>query len=279
MRWSFASSAFRHVTLPEAIAAIAAAGYSGVEIMADVPHAYPPIVGEPELREIRDALDEHGLAVSGVGGSLLRALGDAHHPSFVETDPAARRQRIKHTVGCLRLASQLGAAMVTIPPGGPVPADVEPEQAWELFVAALRGEVVPVAEAMGITLLLAPEPGLLLATPEHFLRLKQAVPSPALALDFDPGHLYCAGLDPVALVPGLAAHTRHYRVADSPPSRERRRLLPGKGEIDLRQVLAAIAGTGYSDWATVDLYPCEGDPAKSARRALASLHRREAPPG
>ena len=38
----FSTNAFKRNTLEEAIDAIARAGYSGVELMADIPHAYPP---------------------------------------------------------------------------------------------------------------------------------------------------------------------------------------------------------------------------------------------
>ena len=38
---AFSTNAFKKNTLEEAIEAIARIGYGGVELMADVPHAYP----------------------------------------------------------------------------------------------------------------------------------------------------------------------------------------------------------------------------------------------
>ncbi len=42
MHLAFSTNAFKRNTLEEAIAAIAQAGYAGIELMADIPHAYPP---------------------------------------------------------------------------------------------------------------------------------------------------------------------------------------------------------------------------------------------
>ena len=42
MKLAFSTNAFKQVSLEESLREIAACGYAGVEIMADVPHAYPP---------------------------------------------------------------------------------------------------------------------------------------------------------------------------------------------------------------------------------------------
>ena len=42
MKLAFSTNAFKQVSLEESLRQIAACGYAGVEIMADVPHAYPP---------------------------------------------------------------------------------------------------------------------------------------------------------------------------------------------------------------------------------------------
>ena len=41
MKFAFSSNAFLHRTLSETISCLAGIGYQGIEIMADVPHAYP----------------------------------------------------------------------------------------------------------------------------------------------------------------------------------------------------------------------------------------------
>jgi sugar phosphate isomerase/epimerase len=271
MRYGFSTNAFRRFSIEEAIAAIAAAGYDGVEIMADVPHAYPPAVGEAELRSLRGALDRHGLQISNINGFMLCALGDFHHPSFIEPDPAARRQRVEHTCNCLHLAARLGCSTVSIEPGGPLPPGMDPDHAWELFCHALGHDLVPVAEALGVAILVEPEPGLLIETPEQFLQLKELVPSPAVALNFDIGHFFCAGKEPADWVARLAQYTRHYHLEDIAADRVHHHLAPGAGAIDLQATLDAIGATGYTGFVTVELYPYEDDPAGAARQAMEYL--------
>ncbi len=41
IRLAFSSNAYKKNTLSEAIDSVASIGYSGVEVMADVPHALP----------------------------------------------------------------------------------------------------------------------------------------------------------------------------------------------------------------------------------------------
>ena len=41
LKLSFSTNAFARFSVPEAIEIIAKTGYSGVEILADVPHLYP----------------------------------------------------------------------------------------------------------------------------------------------------------------------------------------------------------------------------------------------
>ena len=41
MKLAFSTNAFTRFSLRDAIVAIKEAGYAGVEILADVPHAYP----------------------------------------------------------------------------------------------------------------------------------------------------------------------------------------------------------------------------------------------
>ena len=46
MKLAFSTNAFVRFPLPDAIAAIREAGFAGVEILADAPHAYPDSIDE-----------------------------------------------------------------------------------------------------------------------------------------------------------------------------------------------------------------------------------------
>ena len=54
MRLAFSTNAYMRIPFDEAAARIAALGYEGLELMADVPHAWPAGLLEGTKRAIRD---------------------------------------------------------------------------------------------------------------------------------------------------------------------------------------------------------------------------------
>jgi hypothetical protein len=83
----------RRAAFAEAVSAIADAGYTGVELMADVPHAAPATFGPDLRRQLRAQLDELHLAVSNVNAFTLFADGDTYHPTWIEADDPRRHMR------------------------------------------------------------------------------------------------------------------------------------------------------------------------------------------
>ena len=59
MKFAFSSNAFLRHSLFETIEILAAIGYGGIEIMADVPHAYPRNLSGRDIAEIRRLLDKN----------------------------------------------------------------------------------------------------------------------------------------------------------------------------------------------------------------------------
>jgi sugar phosphate isomerase/epimerase len=62
MKLAFSTNAYLKFSFPEAVRRLAAIGYAGVEIMADVPHAWPACLLEEQKQAIRDSLKQHNLA-------------------------------------------------------------------------------------------------------------------------------------------------------------------------------------------------------------------------
>ncbi|CQR73783.1 3-dehydroshikimate dehydratase [Sporomusa ovata DSM 2662] len=269
MKYSFSTNAFRKYDIQAAIKAIAALGYSGVEIMCDIPHAYPPLTSAKTRKEIARVVKELGISIANLNAFMLYAIGDTWHPSFIEKEEHKRRQRIEHTINCLYLAKDLEAKSISIEPGGPV-IGVDREWAMGAFLEAIS-ELTPIAEKLKVDVLIEPEPDLLIETSGQFLKLMEKVDSPAVKLNFDIGHFYCAFEDPARLVHQLAPYTGHYHLEDIAPSRVHRHLIPGEGAIDLKAVLAAIEYSGYDGFITAELYPYEDRPIEAASQALQYL--------
>src|SRR5579862_4801959 len=131
---AFSTNAFKKNTLEEAIDAIAAIGYSAVELMADAPHALPSKMPPARREAIKKQIRDRGLVVSNVNAFTLFACGDTYHPTWIEETDAKRRQRIDHTLRCIDLAADFGAKTISLQPGGPlIGTTMTRDQAGERF--------------------------------------------------------------------------------------------------------------------------------------------------
>jgi sugar phosphate isomerase/epimerase len=274
MHLAFSTNAYLKFPFDEAAARIAALGYEGLELLADVPHAWPAGLLATQKRGILKALEQVGLAFSNINAFMMNAVSDQRqpywHPSFIEPETNYRQVRIDHTRRALLLCAELGAPHITTEPGGPLAPGQSRQQAIDLFVEVLK----PLAELaldLGVLLLIEPEPGLLLETSDQYLEVAERVGSPSIGLNFDVGHAYCVSEDIPRAIGKLASHIRHYHVEDIAASRVHHHLVPGTGAIDFAEVVAAIRRTGYQGWLTVELYPFVDDPDSAARQALELL--------
>jgi sugar phosphate isomerase/epimerase len=274
MKLAFSSNAYMNFSIEETIRRIAALGYAGLELLADVPHAWPAGLLPERRRAIRECLAAHGLAISNVNGFMMNAVADPRqpywHPSWIEPDPNYRAIRREHTKRALALAAELGAANLQTEPGGPL----APGQSWNAAARLFYDELMPCVEAAekhGVMLLIEPEPGLLIERFEQYLEFAAWVDSPWLGLNFDIGHAYCVGEDPERWIARMAPHTRHYHVEDIAASRVHRHLIPGEGAIDFAATLREIAQSGYDGWLTVELYPYIDRPDDAGRQAKVFL--------
>jgi sugar phosphate isomerase/epimerase len=273
LKLAYSSNAYMRFSISEAIERIASIGYAGVELMADVPHAWPATTTDEDIERVRSALRSAGLSVSNINAFMMNAVEDFWHPSWIEPDESYRRKRIEHTKASLTMAKKLGATCITTEPGGPLDNGMSRDRAMGIFADGLR-ETLEHAEREGVLLLVEPEPGLLVENAVQFEELARRVDSAAFGLNFDVGHFYCVS-DPLPeTVERLAAFTRHYHFEDIAADRVHEHLIPGDGAIDFGAVVNAIARTGYDGWLTVELYPYLDDPdaaGRAARDVLAPL--------
>ena len=270
MRLAFSSNAYLRYSFAEAARRIAAIGYAGIEIMADVPHAWPAYLLLEQKRDIRAAVDKNQLSISNINAFMMHAVDDPRqkywHPSWIDPDRHYRRIRVDHTRKALTLAKELGSPCITTEPGGPV----EPGSSWSTALKMFVEELKPVAEHAdkeGVLLLVEPEPGLLIETADQFEEFMRHIDCPAVAMNFDIGHSYCVGDDPAATIRRMAKYMRHIHLEDIAATRVHEHLIPGDGAIDLPAALRAISEVGYTGWITIELYPYATDPDAAAATA------------
>jgi sugar phosphate isomerase/epimerase len=279
MKLAFSTNAYLNHSFPEACRRLADIGYRGVEIMADVPHAWPAYLLPEQKDGIREALKKHRLKISNINAFMMHAIDDPRqkywHPSWIEPDVNYRRIRIEHTKKALTLAKELGAPCITTEPGGPL--EGRPwKDCLKLFVEMLK-PVVEHAEKVGVPLLVEPEPDLLIETADQYLEFSEYFQTPFLGLNFDIGHFYCVKDDPPATVRKLAPLIRHVHLEDIAATRVHHHLIPGEGVIDFGATLKALDEVGYQDWVTIELYTCHENPdaaAKTARERVLAIAKK-----
>lgn len=269
MQLAFSTNAYLNHSFADTCERLAGIGYRGVEIMADVPHAWPAYLLPEHKRAIRAALDAHQLSISNINAFMMHAVNDHRqkywHPSWIEPDRNYRQVRIDHTKRALTLAKELGAPCITTEPGGPLEG-----RPWgdmlNLFVEMLK-PVVEHAEKEQVLLLVEPEPDLLIETADQYLEFAAKISSPYLGLNFDIGHSYCVKDDPADTVRRLAQLIRHVHLEDIAATRVHHHLIPGEGAIDFGATLRALKEVNYTGWVTIELYTCHENPDGAARTA------------
>jgi sugar phosphate isomerase/epimerase len=277
MRLAFGTNAFTRHPLEEGLAAIAAAGYRWVEILADRPHLFPPDWDRERLAGLARTLHRLGLGVCSLNANT--AVGfyqdpppePLFGPGLCNPDPALRDLRVCYTRRCLEIAADLGAACVTLTSGRPLPG-CPPEEAIGHLRASLA-RLLPDAEALGVRLALEYEPGLLVEDAGQAVALFDQLASPWLGLNLDVGHARVVGEEPAALIRQLGTARLFHLHLEDIRDRVHYHRIPGEGEMDFGAIFAALGEIGYAGAAAVELYTCVEAPAAAARQSRDHLAR------
>jgi len=282
IKLAFSTNAFKRYSLEDSIREIAKVGYSGVEILCDIPHAYAPSFKDDQVRSLKKTLALCNMQISNLNAFTLYAIGDTYHPSWIDD---SREMRIEHTIECIRLAKRIGAKHLSTEPGGPVVAPPLPSSSQQqqqqqyqdisrlekMFLDGLT-RVARMAEEEDIKVLIEPEPGLLIENSRQFKNFVTKINnSKYIRLNFDISHFYCVNEDPAKVVYELSDYIEHFHLADIAHTRIHNHLIPGKGSIDFRSVFDAMDDIGYRGFVTVELYPYQDNPIYAAKEAYSYL--------
>ena len=284
MKLAFSTNAFKKFSLEESIRLIKMIGYKGVEILCDIPHAYPSYLEEKDILSIKETVTNNDIEISNLNAFTLYAITDVYHPSWIEWDDRLRELRVQHTNNCLNLARIIGAKNISTEPGGPIEAhynrDINLEsrtsgqydlQAIDnLFIEGINRSA-EIAKINRIKILVEPEPGLLIENSEQFLKFIKKVQSDWVGLNFDMGHFFCVGEDPADVIYRLAKYIGHFHLADISHTRLHNHLIPGHGAIDFLSIFKAIKDINYHGFITVELYPYQDDPISAAKMSYKYL--------
>jgi sugar phosphate isomerase/epimerase len=265
----YSTNAFVKFTLFESVERIAGLGFRGIEIMCDQPHLYPPDFSGKDLTRLKEMLERFHLKVTNLNSFTLFAVGDTYLPSWIEPEAERRNIRIAHTLNCIKIADALGCRNISVPPGGPL-GTITRREALRLFYEGLE-QVIPLAERLNVKILVEPEPELLLENTKEFKSFIKNVPSPAVGINFDIGHFFCAGEDPARSFEELFQWVGHVHIEDIAPSRIHNHLIVGKGAIPFPDILNAMGRLQYQGDISLELYPYVDMPESAGRESLTIL--------
>lgn len=269
MVFGYSTNSFKKFSLIESIEKIARLGFKGVEIMCDRPHLYPPDFDEEKMEHLNQVLAQNNLTVTNLNSFTLFAVGNTYLPSWIEPEKERRDIRIRHTLDSLQIAKKLGCGNISIPPGGPLGGNSR-QQALELFHQGLE-QVIPLAEELGVMVLVEPEPDLMIETTAQFEEFIKDVRSKAVGLNFDIGHFFCVGEDPVKAFETLYRWVGHVHIEDIAASREHNHLIAGHGAIEFKEVFETMARLGYSGHISLELYPYLDTPEEAGCESMEYL--------
>ncbi len=276
MKLAFSTNAYTRHPLSTALRGIKTAGFSAVEILADVPHAYPDAIDADLTQAIRRELDQLQLHISNVNANC--SFGYWRHappepyfePSLISPNPLHRADRTRLILKTLQFAHDLNAANISIT-SGRLLGGMPPDQARGQF----RESILPIldrAEALNVNVGIECEPGLYI---EYVDELRQWIADcdhPRLGANLDVGHSQVIGESIPAVVHDLGARIWNLHVEDI-PGRKHYHLIPGQGTLDWHALVAALRAINYQRYLTVELYTHSDDPQRAANESFVFLSR------
>lgn len=273
IRLAFSTNAYSGFTVEQAAADIAAAGYAGVELLADKPHVWPLTFSHADADRLRARLESLGLAISNLNANCTFGyFRDAppepfFEPSLVSPNEKMRADRLVFIELSLQIAGWLGAGNISITSGRLL---IPPDEAWRVLVENLKIVCDRAEKAGGIRVGIETEPALFIETSAELAEVIDRVGSPLLGANLDLGHVHVSGESAGEAVNLLKGRIWNVHIEDL-PGRKHYHLVPGTGSYDFTAARKALESVGYDRFATVELYTCSADPSAAARRAMPAL--------
>jgi fructoselysine 3-epimerase len=277
MKLAFSTNAYTRYSLLEAMRGIKSAWYEGIEILADVPHAYPARLESDDVTTVRDELDRLGLQVSNINGNCSFGYWkDAppepyFEPSLISPDPRHREDRVQLILSTLQFAHHVGSANISITSGRML-GGMPPERAARQFAESIR-PILDEADRLKVNVGIECEPGLFL---EYVLELREWIDRlghPRLGANLDIGHSQVIGESIPDVVRMLGNRIWNLHVEDI-PGRKHYHMIPGEGSIDWIALRDALEEIRYDRFLTVELYTHSADPQSAAEKSIRFLRSR-----
>jgi len=225
----------------ERIAAAAAAGFDGVELL--FPYDLDPVA-------VRRAADAAGMPIVQLNSPAGdRAAGEVGYAAL-----PGRETQFRQSIGlAFDFMKAGGISQLHVVAGVPAPP-IDTKLVRTTYVQNLQW-VADEAAAFGARIMIEPlnnrdMPGYALSTLAQAAEVLGEVKRPNVGLQFDLYHSQIMGGDLTHRLRLFGPLIRHVQIAGAPLRNE-----PDRGEVNLRQVMRVLAGTGYDGWISAEYRP------------------------
>jgi fructoselysine 3-epimerase len=277
MKLAFSTNAYTRMPLLTSLAGIKSAGFEGVEILADTPHAYPDALDAATIATIAREMNRLNLVVSNVNANCSFGYWkDAppepyFEPSLISPNPTHRADRSRLILKTLDFAKTIGAKNISITTGRCL-GGMPPDKAAKQFADSMR-PILDRADALDVNIGIECEPGLFLEYATELKSWIEQLNHPRFGANLDIGHSQVLGEDLAEAITMLGDRIWNLHVEDI-PGRKHYHMIPGEGTLDWETVGRALHAIHYQRFATVELYTHTADPQAAAEQSYRFLSQR-----
>jgi sugar phosphate isomerase/epimerase len=276
IKLGFVSAILADLAFEQVVCFAAEAGYSCVEMMcwpvgkaerryAGITHIDVTKLSRKRIKEIRDFLEQNGVAISALG----------YYPNLLEADEKNADRCIAHLKKVIDGAQQLGLENVNTFVGRDHQTTVNENfkrfrKVWPAIVKHAEKRAVKIGIENCPMFFTEDEwPGgkNLASSPALWRRMFDEIPSPNFGLNYDPSHLVWQFMDYIKPIYEFKDRIFHVHLKDAKVLRDRlddvgilatplsfhRPKLPGLGDVDWGKFFSALTDTGYNGAACVEV--------------------------
>ncbi len=234
----------------QAIPAVRAAGFGGVEILCKPGHFEPD--NQAHVNEVRQALADWPDA-------MVTFHAPFHTADLGTTDSEVWRSDVAQVAQALRAAATFGARTATVHTRGHGKGMEWDDGNFAAFRRALD-QLAPVAAQCNMTLAVENlPPGRFTAEPEDLLRLLDGYPPDLVGVCFDTGHAHNTG-KLIHIAGALAPRAFVMHIHDNHAEGKDEHAVPGRGTIPWDELVDALQSSGFRGHCVLEVVAKENLP-------------------
>lgn len=244
---------------------IADIGYSGIEIVAGRPHAWPGDLGSAERRKIRREVSRVGLKIA----AICPLIAPAYNPASLY--PEEYREAQNYIVESMKLAADLGSPYVICSAGWAVHG-TPVEEGWRRASATFY-KAAEEGKKSGVTLLIEAVRRVssnLLWNSHQAVKMMKELAHPNVKLMMDTFHVWSENENIEEVIKLYGDNLKHIHIEDISPSGTDRRI-PGQGIENLEKLISLLREAGYDKALSVELWGF--NPEDIARSSFSFLNK------